>query len=315
MGGVTGYDDTNNRSAFTQAWPGGSQPDLLPFHFNTKKEDGECTYDLDHGWPAEHLCWDGGAMDAFVSTHTSTQYEGCLGVNTMGYYEKGDIPFYWDLASKFTICDNYFCSVLGPTHPNRLMAISAPTSIPAGVAGGPIIVTNSDQTIVPVHVLVGDDARCPDRSTASRWKCYNPYGSNYQPGSSAFVSKNMLLYFKQYSERDPSSAPYQNAFNYYGPNVNGGLTAANPNTDDFAADVASNTSLRCRGSSRPTPTTSTRRRPPSSASGTRSRSWTPSCPTPRCGPARCCSSCTTRTTGSSTTCRPRPRRPAPTVST
>ena len=73
------------------------------------------------------------------------------------------------------------------------------------------------------------------------WKCYNPYGSLYQPGSSAFISKNMLLYFDQYANADPSSAAYQNAFSYYGPNVDGGLTATNPNIDDFTADVANGT--------------------------------------------------------------------------
>ena len=54
----------------------------------------------------------------------------------MGYYESSDIPFYYDLAQAFTICDNYFCSVLGPTHPNRLMQMTG-TIDPAGVAGGP----------------------------------------------------------------------------------------------------------------------------------------------------------------------------------
>jgi phospholipase C len=50
----------------------------------------------------------------------------------------------------------------------------------------------------------------------------------------------MLLYFNQYANADPSSAPYQNAFSYYGPDVNGGLTS-NPSPNDFASDVANNT--------------------------------------------------------------------------
>ena len=51
----------------------------------------------------------------------------------------------------------------------------------------------------------------------------------------------MLLYFNQYANADPTSAPYQNAFCYYGPNVNGGLTETNPNPNDFTADVANGT--------------------------------------------------------------------------
>jgi phospholipase C len=240
MAGVTGYDDANNRGAFTQAWPGGEQSTLLPFHMNTKKQQAECTYDLSHSWPAEHASWDNGAMDAFVSTHTSSDYEGDLGVNTMGYYKKADIPFYYDLAKKFTICDNYFCSILGPTHPNRLMAISASLD-PAGTNGGPIIVTNSSLSeyqgtctweTMPDVLL--------DAPTPITWKCYNPYGSNYQPGASGFISKNMLLYFDQYANADTSSPQYTNAFSYYGTNVSGGLTGGTgPN--DFQADVTANT--------------------------------------------------------------------------
>ena len=62
------------------------------------------------------------------------------------------------------------------------------------------------------------------------WKCYNPYGPDYQPGAGIFISKNMLLYFDQYANADPSSPAYQNAFSYYGPNVNGGLTLDEPET-------------------------------------------------------------------------------------
>ena len=62
----------------------------------------------------------------------------------------------------------------------------------------------------------------PEVLTANNisWKCYNPYGSTYQPNAGDFVSKNMLLYFEQYS--DSSSSLYQNAFSYFGPNVRRG---------------------------------------------------------------------------------------------
>jgi phospholipase C len=236
MPGVKGFDDANNRGAFTQAWPGGSQSTLLPYHMNTKNQQAECTYDLDHSWGAEHASWDNGAMDAFVSTHTSAKYEGPLGVNTMGYYKKADIPFYYDLAKKFTVCDNYFCSVLGPTHPNRLMWMTG-TIDPEGGAGGPILVTNSLQ--VPYQWTCSWQTM-PEvlQNAGISWKVYNPYGPAYQPGAGYFFTKNMLLYFEQY--QNPSSTLYRNAFGYYGPNVNGGFTSGvSPN--DFASDVANDT--------------------------------------------------------------------------
>ncbi|MGD0881933.1 MAG: alkaline phosphatase family protein [Acidimicrobiales bacterium] len=236
MVGVQGFADTDNRGAFTQDWPGGASPDLLPFHMSTAKQQAECTYDLSHSWAAEHLSWNNGAMDSFVSTHTSAAYEGALGVNTMGYYMKADIPFYYDLASNFTICDRYHCSILGPTHPNRLMAISG-TLDPAGVAGGPVLTTNSSLT--EFQGTCSWETMPEVLSDAGiTWKAYNPYGPIYQPGASEFVSKNMLLYFEQY--QDASTQLYQNAFNYCGPNVVGGLTAGvGPN--DFAKDVANGT--------------------------------------------------------------------------
>ncbi|MGH9080355.1 MAG: phospholipase C, partial [Acidimicrobiales bacterium] len=237
MGGVRGFDDTTNRGAFTQNWPGGSNPTLLPFHMDTRKGQAECTYDLSHTWPAEHASWNSGSMDNFVSTHTSAQYEGSLGINTMGYYKKSDIPFYYDLVKHFTVCDNYFCSVLGPTHPNRLMQVSG-TIDPGGTAGGPLLVTNSSLTAV--------EGTCswqtmPEVLQANNitWKCYNPHGPVYQPTAGAFITNNVLLYFEQFVA-DPSSSLYQNAFGFYGPNVSGGLTdGASPN--DFASDVMNNT--------------------------------------------------------------------------
>ncbi len=234
LGGVRGYDDTVNRGAFTQNWPGGSQPTLLPFRMNTKKQLAECTNDLDHSWPTEHASWNNGAMDSFVSTHAAK--EGNLGINTMGYYTKADLPFYYALAKKFTICDNYFCSVLGPTHPNRLMQISG-TIDPAGVAGGPVLVTNSSPSVQGTCSWTTMPEVLQDAGIS--WKAYNPYGPVYQPGAGGFISKNVLLYFEQYLA-DTTSPLYQNAFENYGPNVPGGLTAAGgPNT--FAADVANNT--------------------------------------------------------------------------
>jgi phospholipase C len=232
MGGVNGFNASS--AAFAQDWPGGTDPTLLPFHMDTGSEIAECTFDLDHSWQAEHASWNNGKMDSFVSTHTSPNYEGSYGTNTMGYYENTDIPFYWDLAQKFTICDNYFCSVLGPTHPNRIMQTTG-TIDPAGVAGGPILVTSSDNAL-EFTCSWKTMPELLDENDIS-WKVYNPYGPGYIPGPdnlSMEICKNTLMYFENY--QDPSSGLYQRAFGYYGPNVKGGFTAgAGPN--DFLGDI------------------------------------------------------------------------------
>jgi phospholipase C len=38
-------------------------------------------------------------------------------------FEKADIPKYWYLASRYTLCDNYFTDVAGPSTPNHLMLV------------------------------------------------------------------------------------------------------------------------------------------------------------------------------------------------
>jgi phospholipase C len=232
MGGVNGFD--YSRPASQQPWPGGTNHTLLPFHLDTETHKAECTFDLSHSWQAEHLSWNRGKMNHFVSTHTSPYFEGPLGTLTMGYYEKDDIPFYWDLAQKFTICDNYFCSVLGPTHPNRLMQMSGSID-PDGKAGGPVLITNTDNALE----FTCSWKTMPELLTENdvSWKVYNPFGTSYAPGQdniSMQICKNVLMYFNKYS--DPSSGLYQSAFGYYGTNVEGGFTDGHgPN--DFLGDV------------------------------------------------------------------------------
>jgi phospholipase C len=226
--GVRGFDDHPKGSygAFAQAWPGGAAEKLLPFHLRADSGIGECTHDLNHTWPAEHLSRGAGNNADFVKTHTSAAFEGpSAGVLTMGYYERADLPFYYALADAFTICDNYHCSVMGPTHPNRLMALSG-TIDPAGTAGGPVIITNEDTDAIwsvswPTMPEVLEDA-------GISWKVYTPEGSLYTPSffeqHGLLVGDAILPYFSQY--KNPSSALYQKAFLPQYPS-------------DFVTDVAS----------------------------------------------------------------------------
>ena len=228
--GVRGFDDHTAHSlgAFAQAWPGGPDPTLLPFHLDSASGIGECTHDLSHTWPAQHLCRGTGNNAHFVRTHTSSAYEGPeQGVMTMGYYRRSDLPFYYALADAFTICDNYHCSVLGPTDPNRLMAMSG-TIDPTGHAGGPVLITNEDTDAI--YSVSWDTMPEVLEDAGVSWKVYNPAGSIYAP---AFFEQHGLLigdailpFFSQY--KSPTSALYQKAFLPQYP-------------ADFASDVAQGT--------------------------------------------------------------------------
>jgi phospholipase C len=72
----------------------------------------------------QHQSWNNGAMDSFVKAHLAAD-GSTNGPVTMGYFTRSELAFYDALAGAFTVCDNDFCSVLGPADPNRLMAMSA----------------------------------------------------------------------------------------------------------------------------------------------------------------------------------------------
>ncbi len=73
--------------------------------------------DPPHGWDSVHAQWNGGAMDGFVREHQLVHPETYTEV--MGYHTRADLPVLYALAENYTVCDHWFCSVLGPTWPNR----------------------------------------------------------------------------------------------------------------------------------------------------------------------------------------------------
>lgn len=78
------------------------------FHFTSK-----CMGGGDHGWDAQHGYLDGGKLDGFVKGNNDSP-------TPMGYYDGGELPYYYALSKTFAISDRHFCSVLGPTWPNRM---------------------------------------------------------------------------------------------------------------------------------------------------------------------------------------------------
>jgi phospholipase C len=95
--------------------------------------------DLDHSWVGTHeeanIKHPNASLrhpknDGFVIVNDITEQvdngvESPTEDQTMNFYNQDEIPFYYDLAAKFAINDRYFCSVLGPTFPNRSYALAA----------------------------------------------------------------------------------------------------------------------------------------------------------------------------------------------
>jgi phospholipase C len=138
--GVEGFGSPAAKAVYEQqGYPvEGYEGKLLPFHLESNNV-AQCFPDLTHSWVPQHHSWDNGAMDEFVRTHLASDGQQA-GVETMGYYERADIPFYHALANAFTLCDHYHCSVMGPTDPNRLYSMTG-TIDPDGEHGGPLVET------------------------------------------------------------------------------------------------------------------------------------------------------------------------------
>jgi phospholipase C len=66
---------------------------------------------VSQSWKATHNQINGGAMDGFVRSSGA--------IEPMGYYTREVLPFAYSLAETFTLANRWFCSVPGPTYPNR----------------------------------------------------------------------------------------------------------------------------------------------------------------------------------------------------
>ncbi len=74
--------------------------------------------DPPHSWDEVHAQWNGGANDGFVIEHQAIHGDA-IKQEVMGYHVRADIPVLYALADEYALCDRWFCSLLGPTWPNR----------------------------------------------------------------------------------------------------------------------------------------------------------------------------------------------------
>lgn len=116
--------------------------------------------DTPHDWNTTHRAWNKGRWDDWVAQKTTA---------TMIYFNRADIPFHHALADAFTVCDSYYCSVMGPTYPNRNYMFTGWTGND-GRGHGPQLETDS---------LVCDWPTYPERleKAGISWKIYQDIGS------------------------------------------------------------------------------------------------------------------------------------------
>jgi phospholipase C len=215
--GVRGFNDRSAgaQAAFHQSWPQGADGASVLFSATAQLCSGNDAIPV-HGWDPQHASWNNGNdNDSFVEIHAQEQNDGPEQAPlVMGYFTRQQLGYYYALADNFTICDNYFCSVLGPTMPNRLYFMSAFLD-PKGTHGGPVLETpgttaEAAEAIGSVHWDTMPEV-LSDHGIS--WKVYQPPGTSVGPGINLalYDGFNVLLYFKQYVSHSGTDI-YRRAF-------------------------------------------------------------------------------------------------------
>jgi phospholipase C len=97
-------------------------------HRLTPDFQGCALQDPDHSYDGGRAQLNLGACDGFLGSYVDvTKQKVQFDDLAIGYYTADDLPATRALAQGFTICDRWFCSLLGPTYPNRIYTHAAAT--------------------------------------------------------------------------------------------------------------------------------------------------------------------------------------------
>ncbi len=177
--------------------------DVLPYHPDAPNLGMQFMEDLDHSWPLTHQAFNNGKYDQWLPAKSDA---------TMAHHERKDIPFHFALADAFTVCDQYHCSALSPTDPNRYFMFTGGDDS-ARKGGGPDLWNGENGywwSTFPEEL----------EKTGVSWKVYQDVGDGLDAAGSwgwtedAYVGNygdNSLLYFKQYQNSQPGSPLYEKA--------------------------------------------------------------------------------------------------------
>ncbi|MFC4395543.1 phosphocholine-specific phospholipase C [Arthrobacter sedimenti] len=204
--GVRGFSDPHpallpsGKDTFHQA---NATREVTPFHPDAPNLGMQFMEDLDHSWKLTQEAFNNGRYDKWLPQKTDA---------TMAFYGRQDIPFHFALADAFTVCDQYHCSVLGPTDPNRYFMFAGGDD-PDRKGGGPDL-WNSEKgywwSTYPEEL----------EKAGVSWKVYQDVGEGLDPAhyegwtKDAYIGNygdNSLLYFKQYQDAKPGSPLYEKA--------------------------------------------------------------------------------------------------------
>ena len=122
--GVRGFLDQrtftkpDGHSAFFQKGDSGKY--AAPARLDLRNTKSTWMSSLPHSWDNQQKALHNGKYDQWLQAKASGNKDYKEIPLTLGYYNREDLPFYYQLADAFTIFDQYFCSSLTGTTPNRL---------------------------------------------------------------------------------------------------------------------------------------------------------------------------------------------------
>jgi len=122
--GVRGFLDQrafikqDGQSVFFQKSDNGKY--ASPARLDLKNTKSTWMSSLPHSWSDQQKALNKRKYDQWLQAKASGNKDYKNIPLTLGYYNREDLPFYYQLADAFTIFDQYFCSSLTGTTPNRL---------------------------------------------------------------------------------------------------------------------------------------------------------------------------------------------------
>jgi phospholipase C len=183
-----------------------NSPNVASYHIIT-----QCIENPSPSWNEGHVDWNLNnpvsttpTLDGYVWSNAhdarNLKYYDVNGVRTMGYYQSGDLNYYYFMASQFATSDRWFAPAMTRTQPNRHYLM-------AGTSQGyayPIGTDNNDQSRLTATTIFQEL-----QNAGISWKIYvNPQGSSCQsnPTPQCLLTLSYLQDF-QWGQTVPANYP------------------------------------------------------------------------------------------------------------
>ena len=185
-----------------------SSPNIESFDLIT-----QCTENTSPSWNEAHVDWDyydpmgksAAKLNGFVYTGAhDARADGFYdydGIRAMGYYDGGDLNYYYFMASNFATSDRWFNPAMARTHPNREYLV-------AGTSQGdayPVGTDNGDKSLLTATTIFQELV-----TAGVSWKIYvNPThtGCTGPPYNPACLLQTSYIKYFQWGQTIPTKYP------------------------------------------------------------------------------------------------------------